>query len=461
MKKQIVTALMLTLSLCLSAQNVSVITGCWKEKPVNADKIGLYQIENCSLVELGSSRIDADGSFVLAFAPKKEGFYAMAQNPQQSMYRYIFYFKPGDNLSFEINGDDYTLTGKNTPENLEIAKWQDLVYPIESKAIYFFRKNSTYKDFFPTLADLLPQIKAYPKAKTGNKLFDAAFEEYKKVNLYEITLTFTNTPRSAHPEAKDYPNFYRELSIADISATPFLLNYPGGIHLFTSCKNVQYRADTSLDLETCLKLQRESFDLALGEIIDNTLKGEYMLANARTFQSYPGLMDYKAKYGKYLITEDQQKRFRDALAKVDKNETGNVATNFKFPDINGKEVFLTDFKGKLVYIDIWATWCAPCKGEIPFLKELEEQYRGKNIEFVSVSVDKEKDKQKWLDMVKEKELSGVQLFAGARSEDISVPYNLKGIPRFILVGADGNLISGDAPRPSSKEIKVLLDTSLK
>ena len=461
MKKQILAAFMLALAVCVSAQNVSMITGCWKEKPVNADKIGVYQIDHSSLVELATSQVDGNGNFVLAFTPKKEGFYAVAQASRGAMYRYLFYFKPGDNLSFEINGDDYTLTGKNTPENVEIAKWQDFVYPIESKAIYFFRKNSTYKDFFPDFEELMPKLKTYPKAKTGNKLFDAAFEEYKKVNFYEIALTFINTPRSAHPEAKDYPDFYRQMSIADISTTPFMLNYPDGINLLGFCKNVQYRTDASLDLETCLKLQRESFDVVLGEIVDKTLKGEYMLANARIYQSYPGLMDYKEKYGQYLITEDQQKRFRSILAKMDSNKPGNLAANFKFPDVNGKEVALTDFKGKLVYIDIWATWCAPCKGEIPSLKELEKQYRGKNIEFVSVSIDKEKDKQKWLDMVKEKELTGVQLFAGGRSEDISVPYNVKGIPRFVLVGADGKLINGDAPRPSSKEIKVLLDASLK
>lgn len=461
MKKQIVAALMLILGIHLNAQSVSMITGCWKEKPTKTEKIGVYQIQNSSLVELSTSQIDENGNFVMAFIPKEEGFYAVAKNARGAMNRYIFYFKPGDNLNFEISGDDYTLTGKNTPENVAIAKWQDFVYPIESKAIYFLNNNSTYKDFFPDFVALLPQIKAYPKAKTGNKLFDAAFEEYKKVNLYEIALIFANTPRSAHPGANDYPDFYRQMRVADISATPFMMKYPDGVNLLSLCKNVQYRTNESISMEARIKLQRESFDVVLEEIVDDTLKGEHVLLNTRVYQSYPGLIDYKEKYGKYLITEDQQKRFRDILAKVDGNEAGNLAPNFKFPDIDGKQVALTDFKGKLVYIDIWATWCGPCKGEIPFLQELEEQYRGKNIEFVSVSVDKEKDKQKWLDMVKEKGLKGVQLFAGDRKEDISVPYKLKGIPRFILVGTDGKLISGDAPRPSSKEIKVLLDAKLK
>ena len=80
--------------------------------------------------------------------------------------------------------------------------------------------------------------------------------------------------------------------------------------------------------------------------------------------------------------------------------------------------------------------------------------------FMSVSIDAQKDQQKWKDMVKEKQMKGVQLFAGSRADDIAKPYKVKGIPRFILVGKDGNLISSEAPRPSSAEIRPLLKKAL-
>ena len=86
---------------------------------------------------------------------------------------------------------------------------------------------------------------------------------------------------------------------------------------------------------------------------------------------------------------------------------GDQAPTFKYLDINGKEVSLSDLKGKYVYIDIWATWCGPCTGELPHLKELEKKMHGKKIVFVSISCDK--DKAAWEKMVKEKGLEGVQL----------------------------------------------------
>jgi thiol-disulfide isomerase/thioredoxin len=115
-----------------------------------------------------------------------------------------------------------------------------------------------------------------------------------------------------------------------------------------------------------------------------------------------------------------------------------------------------------VYIDVWATWCGPCKGEIPFLKEIEKTYHSKNIEFVSISVDELKDHGKWKQMVKENELSGVQLYSDKNwSSQFVKDYKISGIPRFILIDPAGNIVSADAPRPSSKELKALLDELIK
>jgi len=119
---------------------------------------------------------------------------------------------------------------------------------------------------------------------------------------------------------------------------------------------------------------------------------------------------------------------------------------------------LENLKGKNVYVDVWATWCGPCKREIPHLKELEKKYhKNDDIVFMSVSIDKMEDKDKWLKMVEEKELSGVQLMADkAWKSSICDDYAIKGIPRFLLIDKEGNIMDKNAPRPSSKEIKEVM-----
>lgn len=136
---------------------------------------------------------------------------------------------------------------------------------------------------------------------------------------------------------------------------------------------------------------------------------------------------------------------------------GEKAIDFTYPDKEGIEHSLLSFKGTLVYVDVWATWCGPCKAEIPALKELEKDYQNKNITFLSVSVDT--DKEAWLNMLAEQELGGVQLWADGWSE-ITKDYAIFGIPRFMLFDTEGNIISVDAPRPSSDEIRSLLDSNL-
>ena len=122
------------------------------------------------------------------------------------------------------------------------------------------------------------------------------------------------------------------------------------------------------------------------------------------------------------------------------------APDFSLADINGKRFDLADFKGKYVYIDIWATWCGPCKIQIPFMKVLEKQFHDAPIHFVSISLDKEKDKPIWEKMVRENKMSGVQLFAG-RENNFGFDYQIEYIPTFIILDKEGNIMIDRALAP--------------
>ncbi|MGL5233656.1 MAG: TlpA family protein disulfide reductase [Empedobacter falsenii] len=122
------------------------------------------------------------------------------------------------------------------------------------------------------------------------------------------------------------------------------------------------------------------------------------------------------------------------------------APDFSLADINGKRFDLSDFKGKYVYMDIWATWCGPCKVQIPFMKELEKQFHNAPIHFVSVSLDKLEDKPIWGKMVRENQMAGVQLFAG-REDNFGFDYKIEYIPTFIILDKEGNIMIDRAPAP--------------
>ncbi|MFK7833488.1 MAG: TlpA family protein disulfide reductase [Winogradskyella sp.] len=131
----------------------------------------------------------------------------------------------------------------------------------------------------------------------------------------------------------------------------------------------------------------------------------------------------------------------------------------------GGNMSLSDLKGKYVYMDIWATWCGPCIREIPSLQKIEKQFDGKNIEFVSISIDEGRGYkgdaaaayEGWKKMVADKNLGGIQLMADQGfNSDFIQNYKISGIPRFILVDPEGNIVSGDAPRPSNPALISML-----
>lgn len=138
-----------------------------------------------------------------------------------------------------------------------------------------------------------------------------------------------------------------------------------------------------------------------------------------------------------------------------------------YENYDGSKTSLSDLKGKYVYIDIWATWCGPCKVEIPSLKALEKEYKGKNIQFVSLSVDDDRThggswdraRKDWKNMVKNKQLTGIQLLApkGWLSKFIQ-DYKIISIPRFLLIDPNGNIVHPNAPRPSNKALKTFLNS---
>lgn len=132
----------------------------------------------------------------------------------------------------------------------------------------------------------------------------------------------------------------------------------------------------------------------------------------------------------------------------DLSRAGRRSPGFRAPDVNGNEYTLADFRGKYVYIDMWATWCGPCKREMPYLKALEEEFKDAEIVFVGLSVDK--DKAAWENMVRQGELTGVQLYLGTGSR-FQEGYRVEAIPRFILLDKEGVIISNDMSRPSAKE----------
>lgn len=165
---------------------------------------------------------------------------------------------------------------------------------------------------------------------------------------------------------------------------------------------------------------------------------------------------YCAVFDRYVKSPLLVKNFETLCNRWRKLSVGALSPNFNCTDLSGKKVSLSDFKGKYVYIDIWATWCGPCQREIPHLQKLEEKYHGKDIYFVSISCDN--NKKAWENRVRAG-LKGIQLHF-VNGDTFMNDYMIKGIPRFILLDKEGKIISVDMSRPSDPKTIAKLDELL-
>lgn len=127
-------------------------------------------------------------------------------------------------------------------------------------------------------------------------------------------------------------------------------------------------------------------------------------------------------------------------------------------DMDGRDLQLSSLFGKVIYIDMWATWCGPCVQEIPYLEALVDRFKDNDdIVFISVSVDD--TAEPWLEKVAADKPSWPQYWLAPKpSRDFCGKLNISTIPRFIIVGREGFIADPDAPRPSSDGIDEYLDS---
>ncbi len=144
---------------------------------------------------------------------------------------------------------------------------------------------------------------------------------------------------------------------------------------------------------------------------------------------------------------------------------GMKAPVFTLKNERGQEVKLSDFKGKVVYIDFWATWCTLCLNDFPNAKRLKDKFVGKDVVFVYINLDE--NKKTWESYVRNHDMGGVQLYAeGSTRSEVAKMYGAKVLPLCILVDKDGKIGFAPAKRPSSPGAKeqindLLLDASIK
>jgi len=392
--------------------------------------------------------LDSEATFEIEFEMDTPGYMNFKHGKEST----AMYVKPGDRIEVSINPTEFdeTINYKGSKASNFLAKKYLVEEGVDFKELYSLEEL----EFLTAVTEASTQMNglldsvAEGTFKTEQKRAILLQWASKKLNYkkYYEYLGNGNLELSAN-----YFNFMENIDVND----PSFLKDDNSYNFLKTYVNSNVSTEFDHELLSNFDFISRTFsnqstkDKITYDLLKNYIKNEDLEDIAVIMEVYKMFQSDSSKYNE----------LNDLVVEMSAFNTGKPAFDFTYPNINGDSVSLSDFVGSLVYVDVWATWCGPCKREIPHLLELEKEYHGKNIIFLSVSVDEEKDYDAWKNMLAEKEMGGVQLFASGWSK-IAKDYKINGIPRFMLFDSNGNIITVRAPRPSNEGIRTLIDQHL-
>ncbi len=365
------------------------------------------------------------------------------------------YLQRGDDMTIAFDANDFdntfAVTGGNEKAIGYLGKIQLVNLPDESYGL-------PWTEFKKAIEGKMSAMKRLLKVRKF-----AADDKFQKMEEGRITYFYANA-FLMYPVSHLYLTQDTTMTLGDDYYATLRQYVKEDADLADVDEYRNYMIETSHVLDEAGKNIRQYYPKVLaemnyiGEHFDNEKVRESLIHHlAFTYVEGNGtdnIADLQNIYYTYVASPYLNALFKQACAKWDKAAVGKPSPDFKGVDVNGKQMSLRDFRGKYVYIDMWATWCGPCQKELPYLKKLAEKYKGRNITFVGLSIDA--DKAKWEARVKSGELCGTQLHIG-RGSKFQTDYRISGIPRFILLDPNGRIVNPDMTRPSSDDTEKILN----
>ena len=450
---------------------ILIVAGC-KDASDNKESVVDYSIISGTITNYSNGELSInsfDRSFKEVLPVSETG--SFTDTLETDKLNYVLYdgqnpiflhLEDGFDLQIAYDANDFkntlNITGVGSEINNYLVKKRDIeqsnfsnykeIYSLDDAA---FKENIL--EVKSQLDSLLTNFKGLSEAFKGKEERNLQYAYLSYLNNYErMHGYFTSNPEFKTPDA-----FAEEIgSIAYDNEEDYLFST-----YYKELINQYYFNESKKMAESDSIANDLAYLKTVSGVENETIKNGLLFDFANSSMGYTKDVDaFYQTYAANSTNEENNKIIEEKYNKLQALNPGKPSPKFvDYRNHDGGKTSLDDLKGKYVYVDVWATWCGPCIREIPALKEMEAKFHDKNLAFVSVSIDKESDFEKWKTMVDEKELEGVQLFADNDwNSQFVKDYQIEGIPRFILIDPHGNIVNSNAPRPSNPELVSLLES---
>ena len=389
--------------------------------------------------------VNPDGSFDIRFSLDEPTYFQIGRN--------TLYLTPGDDMKVYIGTSQpqTTFEGKGMEANIYLKK---RLFPKGGSYLSAGRNIRPTYEATKAMVDSLAKIRKEELRNLQN-----VSVEFKKMEEMRIKADMINSYNCFSHYADGFLENMLKGVKSEKEAIARMRKYNASIapDLNPILKELS-TSDDYLEIEVVrdmlLSCMEEDFydfprSKALIELNDILKKSYELEDGALTKEKYNKLRSFANK----IENEEYKQAFLARLEQHTELMEGHPAVDLELIKPDDSKGKLSDYRGKVMYIDFWATWCAPCMGEMPYFNELSTKYP--NVQFIGISVDD--DVKAWKNRISNGEHGNV-IEVLSKDPKINSGWDVTGIPRFVLIDENFNIISSDAPRPSQKDkIEPLLE----
>lgn len=429
---------------------------------------------------------DSAGRFILKTDQLKPSFYQLLLNNYPKL-EYDFHLEPGDSIYFEQpnwkQNPEFEINGKGAEKLSYLVKDFKLLYKDNSYRDTIKSNGFKTEMSFKSYIDSITNIRIQELEANSNTPVDLK-SRFRNVIQADRAITLlshlnnrnrymNNSFDYFHPDTSYYSflddisfdSLFCKSSEAKVLAKHFLENKAR--IAFMDKSNEEWWEESLFWKFKFITEQEKSIwtdYLALSTISEFSLG-----MNSNVF--FKNLIRFDEEMNELFYLEVNRKLFDDATSDYLKLAPGEPAPIFALPNADGNVVHLSDFKGKIVYLDFWGTWCYPCIQEIPSALQLQEKYKDKPVVFLYVALEYDEENvanwrqfilgksERFSQVLNNQPFPGIHLVAEKQflNPDIK-PYKLNFAPTYVLIDQKGNLVSARAKRANkiSEEIDKLL-----